>query len=153
MLDYQKLLEFLDEYIAHYRELLKFETNKLQMIASDNIDALNKSISKEQAFIMKTNALETKRFVVMTADNKNKSFNEIIAESPKEIKAVLETKHKELSKIIFQIKKVNDNAQEIVSKRLAIISNVNKEVSSDTYTKKGAINHQTQSTMTLNKDI
>ena len=153
MLDYPKLLTFLDDYISHYMELLKFENNKLEMIITDNIKELNNAIGKEQALIMKTNSFEKKRFALLGNENKDKKFKEIIDETPYEFRPRLNQRYEKLSKLILEIKKINENTQEIVSQRLALINVTNKENTSDTYTKKGAKNHLGQGSATLNKDI
>ena len=153
MLDHQKMLDFFQEYISHYRELLRFENDKLQMIFDDDIEALNKSISKEQALIMKTNAFESKRIEILGIGNEKKTYKQIISEAPYEFQPRLNENYNELSKLIFQIKKINENAQEIVSQRLDIIQNVNSGLSVDTYNNKGNKKHHTQGATTLNKDI
>ena len=55
MPDYNKLIAFFDEYITHYKEFLQFEYLKLDMINNNQIEKLSKSLSTEQALIMKTN--------------------------------------------------------------------------------------------------
>lgn len=152
MLDYQKLLRFFDEYISHYHEVLKFETAKLRMISEDNIEALGGSISKEQAYIMKTNALENRRLELLTPENRNKSLSQIIESAPAEYKSALEARQRDLSQVIFQIKNVNTNAQEIVAKRLEMLEHIGG-TSAETYNKSGVKSRAAQGTMTLNKDI
>ena len=153
MIDYQKLLTFLEEYTLHYREVLTFETFKLELIVSDDIEGLNNSLSKEQALIMKTNSLENKRLELIGRENEKKTLKEIIADAPFEFQPRLQSKYEDLSKIIFQIKKINDNAQEIVSTRLSVLENIKNGTPSNTYTKKGGKKNFSESTSTLNKDI
>lgn len=151
MLDYQKLIHFFDEYISHYHTLLKFESEKLRLIAADNIEELNQSIGREQAFIMKTNAFETRRLELLGAENKGKDFRKIVEEAPAEFKGALDTRYRDLSKVVFQIKKINANTQEIVSKRL---ENFDAALGSvPTYDKSGTKSHAGREPMTLNKDI
>lgn len=120
MLDYEQLVEFINEYNAHYRELLSFETEKFRLVATDDVEALNKSLSKEQALIMKSGVYEKKRFEILS-DCKDKTFPEIIEESPEKYKGQLNSGYTELRKLVFRIKEINDNAREIISKRLSVL--------------------------------
>ena len=123
MLDYEQLVEFINEYNAHYRELLSFETEKFRLVATDDVEALNKSLSKEQALIMKSGVYEKKRFEILK-DCKDKSFHEIIESSPEKYKGQLNSGYTELKKLVFRIKEINDNAREIISKRLSVLEGV-----------------------------
>ena len=76
MSDYNKIIAFFDEYITHYREFLQFEYLKLDMINNNQIEKLSSSLSTEQALIMKTNSLETKRLKVLEG-TKGNTFAEI----------------------------------------------------------------------------
>lgn len=120
MLDYEQLVEFINEYNAHYRELLSFETEKFRLVAIDDVEALNKSLSKEQALIMKSGVYEKKRFEILK-DYKDKTFPEIIEESPEKYKGQLSSGYTELRKLVFRIKEINDNARDIISKRLSVL--------------------------------
>lgn len=152
MLDYQKLIRFFDEYIAHYHEMLQFETEKLRLIAADDIEALNNAMGREQAFIMKTNAMEHRRLELLSG-SAGKTFQEIIQEAPQEFRASLESRHNNLSRVVFQIKSLNSNAQEIVSRRLEMLETISSGKATDTYTKEGVKSRSSQGPKTLNKDI
>ena len=110
MLDYEQLVEFINEYNAHYRELLSFETEKFRLVAIDDVEALNKSLSKEQALIMKSGVYEKKRFEILK-DYKDKTFPEIIEGSPEKYKGQLSSGYTELRKLVFRIKEINDNSK------------------------------------------
>ncbi|MGN1090247.1 MAG: hypothetical protein ACI4Q6_07585, partial [Huintestinicola sp.] len=60
-MDYEALIAFFSEYNEHFRKFLKFEYSKLNMINQGEIEKLSQSLSSEQAFIMKSNMLESKR--------------------------------------------------------------------------------------------
>ena len=152
MKDFHEFLIFLTDYTAHYRELLDFETKKLDLITKDDVNELKNSLNIEQALIMKTNAFEQRRFEILKDEDNNKTFKEIIDEAPNEIKGQLLNNYSELSKLVFQIKKVNKNAQEIVTQRLRIIEEV-KNGSVNTYTKGGTKKHQMGATVSLDKGI
>ena len=67
-MDYPALIAFFDEYNAHFRDFLKFEYGKIDMLNKGEIEKLSKSLSTEQAFIMKSGSLE-KRRIGITGDN------------------------------------------------------------------------------------
>ena len=152
MKDFQKFQSFMNEYNSHYRELLSFETKKLRLIADDDIDELRKSLNAEQAMIMKTNSLEKKRMELLSNGDEKKTMRELIEEAPNDIKGSLTNSYNELSKLIFQIRKINVNAQEIVSQRLNILEEI-KSGTINTYTKGGVKKHQSDVSSTLDKGI
>lgn len=135
-MDFQKLTSFMEEYLAHYRELLVFENGKLRMISDDDIEGLNKSLSREQALIMKTNALESKRFTLQSGGNERKSFRELISEAPEGYRNKLSDQYRELSDLIFSIKRINDDAHEIVRRRLGVMEEAKKGLR-ETYDRSG----------------
>lgn len=123
MLDYEKLSAFIKEYNEHYRELLDFETKKFSIIATDNIDELAKSLSREQALVMKSTAFEKRRIDILGEDVK-KRFPDIIDESPEKYRGQLTSGYNELKRLVTQIKRINDSSREIVSQRLSLLEDV-----------------------------
>lgn len=150
MLDYQKLLNFFDEYISHYRELLRFETEKLRLIAEDDLKGLENCIGREQALVMKTNAFEKKRLELMP---KEKTFKAIIDEAPIEFKAQLEARYLDLSKAVLKVKEINDSAKDVITKKLAFIEKAINGTSSQTYDKSGAKSASKGVFASLDKDV
>ena len=114
-MDYEALIAFFSEYNDHFRKFLKFEYSKLNMINQGEIEKLSQSLSSEQAFIMKSNVLESKRIGLLGGDI---TFAQLIEEAPDNYKALLESKYKELSEMVFKIKEINDTANIIISERL-----------------------------------
>lgn len=151
MLDYEQLITFIDEYNAHYRELLSFESEKFSLIARDDVEALGKSLSKEQALIMKSGAFEKKRFELL-ADDKGKTFQNIIDQSPEKHRGRLTSEYNELKRLVFQIKRINDNAREIVSQRLSVLEGVKNGGFVNSYDE-GGRKLRTEKTSSLNQDV
>lgn len=114
-MDYPQIIAFFDEYNEHYRTFLKFEYSKMNMINKGEIEQLTQSLSKEQAFIMKSNTLEAKRISLM---GNNITFAELISGTPDEYRAALEERYTALSEMIYKIKEINDTANIIVTERL-----------------------------------
>ncbi len=114
-MDYPALIAFFDEYNAHFREFLKFEYGKMDMLNKGEIEKLSKSLSTEQAFIMKSGSLE-KRRIGITGDNV--TFADIVEGAPDEYRAALDERYRALSEMVLKIKEINDTASIIVAERL-----------------------------------
>lgn len=147
--DYFKLVRFFNEYIVHYKELLDFEYSKLDMINNDKIEELSRSLSKEQALIMKSNSMEKKRIEIL-GDDKDLTFREIIEKAPISCKKRLEGQYEELSACVMKIKELNDLANVIITGRLKRVERKTAEL--DTYDGKGGLKteHATRSAI-MNK--
>ncbi len=147
--DYFKLVRFFNEYIVHYKELLDFEYSKLDMINNDKIEELSRSLSKEQALIMKSNSMEKKRIEILGED-KDLTFKEIIEKAPISCKKRLEGQYEELSACVMKIKELNDLANVIITGRLKRVERKTAEL--DTYDGKGGLKteHATRSAI-MNK--
>ncbi len=150
MPDYNKIIAFFDEYIEHYREFLGFEYKKLDMINKDEIEKLSNSLSTEQALIMKTNSLESKREKLLAGDSK-KTFAEIVESAPEEFSGRLSEQHQELSALLFRIKEINDSANAIVSARLKNIQKRTAEL--DVYNGKGTVRHEHAAKAAIFKNV
>ena len=119
MADYKKIITFLDEYIKHYVELLSFENSKLDLIMSGKVSQLSDFLSKEQALAMKGSSLEKKRIALMEKEGLGElTFSETIEKAPEEFKTQLTERKQQLSKYIFEIKRINENAMMAVSENL-----------------------------------
>lgn len=149
MPDYNKIIAFFDEYITHYKEFLQFEYLKLDMINNNQIEKLSKSLSTEQALIMKTNAYETKR--VKLLEGMTGTFAEIAANAPAEYGSRLTAQHKELSEIVFRIKELNDAANITVTERLKKIQRKTAEL--DVYDGKGTLKREHASRLAISKNV
>lgn len=150
MSDYKKIVAFFDDYIAHYREFLRFEYQKLDMINKGQIEKLSDSLSIEQALIMKTNSMENKREKLL-ADAEGKTFGELAEGAPEEFSRRLDEQHKELSALIFKIKEINDTANVIVSERLKKIQKRTAEL--DVYDGKGSVRHENAAKIAISKNV
>ncbi len=149
MLDYKQIIAFFDGYIAHYREFLKFEYQKLDMINKDEIEKLSNSLSIEQALIMKTNSLDNKRDKLLGGSDV--TFAHIVEGAPQEFSPRLEEQHRELSELIYKIKEINDTANIIVSERLKKIQRRTAEL--DVYDGKGSVRHEHAAKAAIMKNV
>lgn len=149
MLDYNKLIAFFDEYISHYKEFLSFEYSKVDMINKGEIEKLSNSLSTEQAFIMKTNTYETKRLKLM-GEKSGESFSQLAENAPKEFRDRLTAQHKEMSELVFNIKELNDMANDIVTERLRKINSRAAEL--DVYDGKGSVKRESAVKAAISKN-
>lgn len=150
MPDYRKIIAFFNEYIAHYREFLRFEYLKLDLINHGEIEKLSSALSSEQALIMKTNSLEGKRAKVLEGTN-GVSFAELAENAPEEYREILTQQHQELSALIFKIKELNDTANVIVSERLRKIQKRTAEL--DVYDGRGTVKREHASRAAISKNV
>ena len=150
MPEYNKIVAFFDEYIAHYRDFLKFEYSKADMINKGEIEKLSKSLSTEQALIMKTNSYEAKRLKLLEGVS-GTSFAEIAENAPEEYRQRLSDQHRELSELVFKIKELNDMANIIVSERLKKIQNKTAEL--DVYDGRGSLKREHASRAAISKNV
>lgn len=137
---------FLKEYINHYKEMLDFETEKLNMISKDDIFGMNEIIKKEQALIMQTNALEKKRLEIFGRMTFTQYIDTVIGNEKKELLNDYEI----LKKYILQIKKVNEQSKEIVDRRFEAVTNEKDTV---TYDMGGFKKENFKSAIAFDKDI
>jgi len=152
--DYSTMIDFFDEYILHYKELLAFENQKLELIVANNVTELSNCLSKEQALIMKGNSLEKKRISLMNEQGLSDiKFGEIIDNSPKEFSTRLKSSYSELSKYVNEVKRINTNAMEIVNGKLSAVESKLSKTNNDTYDVKGGKKRESNSTSALTKNI
>lgn len=146
-MDYPALIAFFDEYNAHFRDFLKFEYAKIDMLHKGEIEKLANSLSTEQAFIMKSGSLE-KRRIKITGDNV--TFAQIVENAPPEFKSALDERYRSLSQMVLKIKEINDNANAIVTERLKKIRT--RSGGLDTYNGHGDVKKENavNSTMSTN---
>lgn len=152
MHNYKQIIEFFEQYINHYMELLDFENTKLSCILSNNVKDLNSCLGKEQALIMKGKNLEAKRLELLKKEGFGEStFSEMIEAAPEEYKQKLQTVFSQLSKYVLEVKRINDEAMNVVRVKLNSIENKLSRTSGELYNDKGGRNHTAMSvSMTKN---
>lgn len=102
-----------------YRELTVFLMKKHVKILQDDLDWLTQSLNNEQAYVMKSQALENKRLALFEGLGiKDKRLAELIEEAPQDYKAKLTLLSKQLTELIDNIKKINEETNEIVRRKL-----------------------------------
>ena len=150
MPDYNKIVAFFDEYIVHYREFLKFEYSKADMINNGEIEKLSNALSTEQALIMKTNSYEARRTKLLEGVE-GTTFAQIAENAPQEYRDRLSSQHEELSRLVFKIKELNDMANIIISEKLKKIQKKTSEL--DVYDGRGSLKREHASKAAISKNV
>ncbi|MFA5658451.1 MAG: flagellar export chaperone FlgN [Oscillospiraceae bacterium] len=154
MTNYNTVLDFFDLCIEHYSELLSFENEKLRLISAENARELGNRLSKEQALIMKGNALEAKRIELMKKEGlEGLRFDAIIENAPDEYNTALSRRRDELTKYINEIKRINGHAMVSVREKLERIEKVKAGMSTDIYDGKGEKKHSASASSSLSKNV
>ena len=131
------VIDFMNDYIVYYRELLDFEKNKLTLITKDDVDGLIASISTEQALVMQSESLENKRLKLF--DNlglTGMTYKKIAENSPDEFKTKIEEDAREFTALILEVQKINKGIETIINEKFKSMGqDSDKEVTA--YTGKG----------------
>lgn len=153
MPDYNKIIDFFDECIEHYKELLSFENKKLEYITSNNVDELSNGLGREQALIMKGNSLETKRVEILKKQGVSDiKFKELIESAPDEFSGKLNARYLELLKYINEVKRINGYSLNMVEEKLNYIEERISQNNS-TYDMSGEKKHAVSSGSAISKNV
>lgn len=102
-----------------YREMTVFLMKKHTKILADDLDWLTKSLNDEQAYVMKSQALEKKRLDLFNGLGiGGRKLSELIEEAPDDYKAKLTLLSKTLVELIDNIRELNGQTNEIVKRKL-----------------------------------
>ncbi len=102
-----------------YRELHKFLMKKHTKILDDDLEWLTKSLNDEQAYVMKSQSLETKRQALFEGLGiSGRKLSEMIDDFPQEYRAKLRLLAKQLGDMVDSIREINEQTNEIVKRKL-----------------------------------
>ncbi len=115
----QAVIKCLEIDCDFYRELHMFLMKKHTKILDDDLEWLTKSLNTEQAYVMKSQSLETKRQALYKglgiADRK---LSEMIDEVPQEYQAKMKLLSRQLGDLVDNIREINEQTSEIVRRKL-----------------------------------
>ena len=115
----QAVMRCLEIDCDFYRELHKFLMKKHTKILEDDLDWLTKSLNDEQAYVMKSQSLETKRQALFQGLGiSGRKLSEMIDEFPQEYRAKLTLLSKQLNDLVDNIREINEQTNEIVKRKL-----------------------------------
>lgn len=118
--DYKEIFYgFLNEYAAFFEEMVNLENEKLGALLSNNLAAIERSISVHQATEKRLENLERRRAELQTAAGfGGKTFYEIIGLSPAEKKQELQLLFNRVEQAISQIKYLNGKSMAVARDNL-----------------------------------
>ena len=115
----QAVIKCLEIDCDFYRELSMFMMKTHTKILEDDLEWLTNSLNDEQAYVMKSQSLETKRLQLFQglgiADRK---LNDLIEEAPEDYKAKLKLLGTQLTELVDSIKEMNAQTNDIVKRKL-----------------------------------
>lgn len=102
-----------------YRELHVFLMKKHTKILDDDLEWLTKSLNDEQAYVMKSQSLETKRQALFQGLGiAGRKLSDMIDEVPQEYRAKMTQLSKQLGDLVDNIREINEQTNEIVKRKL-----------------------------------
>lgn len=115
----QAVVKCLEIDCDFYRELSIFLMKKHTKILEDDLEWLTNSLNDEQAYVMKSQSLESKRLQLFQGLGiADKKLNDLIDEAPEDYKAKLRLLGTQLTELVDSIKEMNAQANEIVKRKL-----------------------------------
>ena len=115
----QAVIKCLEIDCDFYRELSMFLLKKHSKILQDDLDWLTASLNDEQAYVMKSTALENKRLELFRGLGiADKKLNELIEEAPEDYRAKMRSLGTQLTELIDSIKEMNEQTNEVVKRKL-----------------------------------
>ena len=115
----QAVIRCLEIDCDFYRELHKFLMKKHTKILDDDLEWLTKSLNTEQAYVMKSQSLESKRQALFQglgiADRK---LSDMMDEVPDGCRAKMRQLTMQLGDLVDNIREINAQTSEIVKRKL-----------------------------------
>ncbi len=115
----QAVIRCLEIDCDFYRELHKFLMKKHTKILDDDLEWLTQSLNTEQAYVMKSQSLETKRQALFQglgiADRK---LSDMMDEVPDGCRAKMRQLTMQLGDLVDNIREINEQTNEIVKRKL-----------------------------------
>jgi len=137
-----EILEFLEKYDEHFKELRSFINEKQEKVAGDDLVWLLDSLNTEQKFVMRGNSLEARRLALFEdCGIKEYDSKKLIDECPNEIKGKMRLIVNSIDDSVSYIKETNKNVLEMARRKLeaqASILNDSLIAGSDTYNNSGS---------------
>lgn len=128
MADYNKICDFMTEYVDFLKETESKEKDKMEALLSNDVKRVENVITEHQFTIKKMQEFEHRREVLFIDENlENMTFKDIIeifhGEENKNLKII----YAEFSSLIANIKEFNSKSLEIASLNLKIMDELNLE--------------------------
>jgi hypothetical protein len=136
-----EILNFLESYDEHFKELRVFINEKQEKTAGDDLVWLLDSLNTEQRFIMKGNSLEAKRNMIFDDYGiKDISAEQLLEKCPDELKGRMKLVTDSIETTVHYIKETNQNTLEMARRKLEAQAQILDDsliAGSDTYNNAG----------------
>ena len=137
-----EILEFLEKYDEHFRELRAFINEKQEKTAGDDLVWLLDSLNTEQKFVMRGNSLEAKRNLIFEEHGvKDNDSKELLEKFPEELKGRLRLTAESIENSVRYIQETNKNVLEMARRKLEAQAELLEDsliAGSDTYDHSGS---------------
>ena len=136
-----EILEFMEKYGEHFKELRSFIDEKQEKVAGDDLVWLLDSLSTEQKFIMRGNSLEAKRKLIFEEHGfGDYNAKKLLEECPEEVKGRMKLATGVIDEAVRYIKETNEEVIELARRKLEAQADILKDsliAGSDTYDNTG----------------
>ncbi|MCL2019055.1 MAG: hypothetical protein FWG70_04775 [Oscillospiraceae bacterium] len=137
-----EILQFLEKYDEHFKELRAFINEKQEKVAGDDIVWLLDSLNKEQTYIMRGNSLEAKRKLIFEERGiEGYNASKLIENCPDEIKGRMKLVTGSIDESVTYIQETNKNVLEMARRKLEVQAEILEDsliAGSDTYNNSGS---------------
>ncbi|MCL2694389.1 MAG: hypothetical protein FWE60_04720 [Oscillospiraceae bacterium] len=145
MIDYNaavQILEFMEKYSEHFKELRTFINEKQEKVAGDDIVWMLDSLATEQKLVMRGNSLEAKRNLIFEEHGlKDYNAEMLLGKCPGEIKGRMKLAVDSIDECVNYIKETNRNVLDLARRKLEAQAELLQNsliAGSDTYDNSGA---------------
>ncbi len=115
----QAVIKCLEIDCDFYRELHVFLMKKHTKILDDDLEWLTQSLNTEQAYVMKSQALESKRQTLYEGLGiSDRKLSDMMDEVPQEYRSKMKLLSQQLGDLVDNIKEINEQTNEIVKRKL-----------------------------------
>lgn len=137
-----EVLEFLEKYDEHFRELRAFVNEKQEKTAGDDLVWLLDSLNTEQKFVMRGNSLEAKRVLIFEEHGlKESDSRELLEICPEELRGRMRLTVESIEDSVHYIRETNRNVLEMARRKLEAQAELLEDsliAGSDTYNNSGS---------------
>jgi len=125
-------MSFLEGYLSFYQEFLEIETNKHEVISQNDVKQLDRFVTKEQAYLLKSKGLEAQRQKMMDSYGfKDTTLNEFLPHLDSSVQEKADTLYHDLSDVLMDFKAMNTRCNSLIELRLHRIGNSIKHLENE----------------------
>lgn len=119
-----EFIVFLKQYLSFYQEFLELETKKHEVITQNNRDELDHYVTKEQAYLLKSKGIESRRDDILNSCGfKDYTLHDFIPKLDPSVQEIANTLYLKLSDVLLDFKSINSRCNSLIELRLHKINN------------------------------